>query len=56
VKKQKFIEKSAKRSKVTVEHLLKHHDIVRCRCDDPKCPGWMAIYKFRKQRVREGNE
>jgi hypothetical protein len=53
VKREKFIERCARRSGSTVDHVLEFHEIVRCDCGANKCPGWRAVYKFGGQRRRE---
>jgi hypothetical protein len=54
MKRNDFILKCAKRSGVSVEHLLEHHHIVHCDCSKKKCPGWRATYRLRNRRRKIG--
>lgn len=40
----------------TVAQLRRYHEIVECDCGAEDCPGWIAVYKLRNKRLREGGE
>ena len=49
---EEFIYECATISRSTPEHVLEYHEITKCECGGPDCPGWVANYLLKNKRER----